>query len=550
MFATRTLLAVLMVGLIGCAIPGSSLDKPDYDVVIRNGKVLDGAGNPWIEADVAIKDGRFVKVGVVAGSGRQEIDANGQFVSPGWIDAMDQSGTVLLVNGRAENKLLMGVTTLAGGEGGTPVPAHKIAGYFDRLMSRGISVNFATYYSATQARVEIIGDVARPPTDVELEAMKSKVRLAMRAGALGLATALIYPPATYQTTEELIEIVSASAPYGGIYATHMRDEGSQLVSAIEEAIEIGEKAGAKVEIFHLKAGYRPGCGKLMPKAGEAIQAARDRGVDVAANVYPYIAGGTGLEIILPPKVFEDGVDSALTNLKDAGYRKKLIEDIENEAFGSWSQQNLIKASGGFENVVLANARTEQYNRFRYRNLAEIATELEVHPIELVIDIMLKAYPKRAVAFYFMMCEEDVRTALSFPWSSIGSDAAAAPVLGGLDDLGLPHPRAYGTFPRIISEYVRDNRLMALPEAIRKMSSWPATRLGFRDRGLIREGLWADLVIFDYDKIQDTATWKNGVALPIGINHVLVNGAITISEGKHTGATAGKILYGQGYQKSE
>ena len=541
------LFAVLCSSLFGCAVSADL--NAEFDVVIRNGKVLDGAGNPWVLADVAIKDGRFAQVGVVEGRGEKEIDARGQFVTPGWIDAMDQSGYVLRESGLAENKLLMGVTTAVGGEGGTPVPADEIADYFAQLETQGISLNFASYYSATQARVEIIGDVARKPTVTEIDAMKDKVRIAMRAGTLGLATALIYQPGSYQSTEELIDIVSASAPFGGIYATHMRDEGKALVRAVKEAIEIGEKADVKVEIFHLKAAYVPACGKIMVEAGEVITAARNRGVDVAANLYPYIAGGTGLEITLPPEVFENGGEAALKNLQDKEYVADLIRRIEAKEFGGWSELNLVVGSGGWQNIVLANAHTDEYNKFAYRNMAEIAAELNVHPVELVVDIMLKAHPNRAVAFFFMMCEDDVRTALQFPWTSIGSDAAAAAVLGEIDDLGLPHPRAYGTFPRIISEYVRKNDVLTLEEAIRKMTSWPAMRLGFRDRGLIREGLWADVVVFDYDDIEDKATWENGVAVPTGVNYVLVNGVVTVSDGEHTGAKAGAVLYGQGKKQT-
>lgn len=540
-----SLAILLTLGACALSAPAPARDTAPYDVVIRGGKVLDGAGNPWVLADVAIADGRFVEIGVVEDRGVREIDATGRFVSPGWIDSMDQSGAVLFDNGLAENKLLMGVTTVVSGEAGTPVPADAIASYFETLIARGISVNFATYYSATQARIEIIGDVARKPTPAELDAMRDKARIAMRAGALGLATALIYPPGTYQTTEELIEIVSAAAPFGGIYATHMRDEGSALIAAIEEAIEIGEKAGTKVEIFHLKAGFRPGCGTLMPQAGRTIEAARNRGLDVAANMYPYIAGGTGLEILLPPEVYADGLQAAIAKLADANYRAWLIEQIEGNAFGTWSEQNLLIASGGWQHIVLANAHSAKYAGYAHQSMAAIAAELGVHPLELTIDIMLEGYPRRPVAFYFMMCEEDVRTALRFPWTSIGSDAAAAAVLGEIDDLGLPHPRAYGTFPRIIAEYVRKNPVLTLPEAIRKMTSWPATRLGFHDRGLIREGLWADVVVFDYDTIEDRSTWADGVALPAGIDYVLVNGVVTVEAGRHTLAREGRVLLGEG-----
>lgn len=261
-----------------------------YDIVIRNGRVLDGAGNPWTADDIAIKDGKFVKIGKVEGKGKREIDAKGKYVTPGWIDVMDQSGYVLPRNGLAENKVFMGVTTAIGGEGGTPVDADKITEYFTGLEKSGISINFGSYFSETQARVAVLGNESRAPTPEELERMKAIMEVAMKSGAMGMTTALIYPPSSFAKTEELIEMAKVAGKYGGIYATHMRDEGKGLVGAVEEAIEIGEKGGLPVEIFHLKAAYQPGWGKLMNEAGEKITQARNRGVDVAADMYLYTAG--------------------------------------------------------------------------------------------------------------------------------------------------------------------------------------------------------------------------------------------------------------------
>ena len=513
--------------------------------MIRNGRVLDGAGNPWINADVAIKDGRFVRIGVVNGKGAREIDASGKYVSPGWIDAMDQSGEVLLRSGLAENKLRMGVTTSVGGEGGTPVPSAEISDYFAQLEGQGISMNFATFYSATQARYEVIGDVARTPTPEEIQSMRGHVEEAMEAGALGLATALIYPPGSYQTTDELVEIVSASAPYGGIYATHMRDEGRDLIPGIEEAIEIGERAGVRVEIFHLKAAYSPGWGTLMREAGQVIEAARERGVDIAADMYPYVAGGSGLEITLPLEVYEDGLEEGYEKLRDLDYRRELISRIYAQDFGEWHETNLVAASGSWDNVVLANAQGEPFQQYVNLSIGDIASELGREPYDLVIDIMVNAHPDRALAYYFMMSEEDVRTALQFPWTSIGSDAAASEVFGEVDSLGLPHPRAYGTFPRIIAKYVRDDGVLTLEEAVRKMTSWPAFRYGLKGRGVIQTGSWADVTIFDYDEIKDGATFEDGLAAPSGIEYVIVNGVISLENDQHTGARAGMVIRGAG-----
>ena len=295
MFARFVRLAVVLATVGSTAQPASGQSPaPTYDVVIRNGRVLDGAGNPWILADVAIKDGRFAKIGRVPERGTTEIDARGKYVSPGWIDMMDQSGSVLPRNGRAENKIRMGVTSAIGGEGGTPVPASAIAAYWDTLERRGISINFGSYFSQVQTRVPVLGRGNRAPTPDELDRMRAIMDTAMRSCAMGMTTALIYPPGSYASTDELVEIAKVAARYGGTYATHMRDEGSGVVGAVREAIEIGERANIPVEIFHLKAAYRPGWGTLMGQSGAAIDSARARGVDVAADMYVYTAGGTGL----------------------------------------------------------------------------------------------------------------------------------------------------------------------------------------------------------------------------------------------------------------
>jgi N-acyl-D-amino-acid deacylase len=297
----RTLFAVIVIFLLALnpfilSVAAQSTE-PLYDLVIRNGRVLDGAGNPWILADVAIKDGRLVRIGRIEGKGKREIDATGRYVSPGWIDMLDQSGGVLPRNGLAESKLQMGVTTGIAGEAGTPVPAEKLAEYFAALEKSGISMNFGTSFSETQARVAVLGEAAREPTPEELDRMRSIVETAMKAGALGITTALIYPPASYSKTAELIEMGKVAGRYGGFYSSHVRGEGKELVQSIQEAITIGEKGGLPVEIFHLKAAYQPGWGTLMRQAGETIEAARNRGVDVAADMYLYTAGGTSLSAV-------------------------------------------------------------------------------------------------------------------------------------------------------------------------------------------------------------------------------------------------------------
>lgn len=515
----------------------------EYDVVIRNGRVLDGAGNPWILADVAIKNGRFVRVGKVTGKGAREIDATGRYVSPGWIDVMDQSGSVLRRNGLAENKLLMGVTTAIGGEGGTPVPADKIGEYFTELETRGISINFGTYFSETQARAAILGTSAKAPTPEELVKMKSIMETAMKAGAMGMTTALIYPPSSYATTDELIEMAKVAGRYGGIYASHIRGEGKELVQSVEEAITIGEKGGLPVEIFHLKAAYQPGWGKLMGEAGDAINRARARGVDVAADLYLYTAGGTGLEATIPSWAFEGGSQKLLERLKDPATRARLKNEQKTGSPGWW---NIIEASGGWDNIILAGARNPENKRFEGKSLSQIAKDWNKEPADAAFDLVA-AGSGRVVAIYHMMSEQDIETALRFPWTSIGSDAGASEKVGDIYAIGLAHPRAYGNHARLIARYVRERKVLTLEEAIRKMTSWPATRMRLASRGTIKEGNWADVVIFDYDKIQDRSTYESPLLSPVGIDHVLVNGQIVIENGKHTGVRPGKVLYGPGKQ---
>lgn len=540
----RTLLPFLPVLLLapvstrpvaGQAVP------PAYDVVIRNGRVLDGAGNPWIRADVAIRGGRFVRLGRVTGKGRVEIDAAGDYVTPGWIDMMDQSGYALLRNGLAENKLQEGVTTLIAGEGGTPAPADSIGEYFRRLETQGISVNFGTYFSEAQARIALLGQSARAPTPAELDSMRAIMETAMRAGVLGMSTALIYPPLSYTTTAELVAVAKGAAAYGGIYASHVRGEGKEVLDAIREALEIGQRAGLPVEVFHLKVAYKPGWGTLMPKVGALIDSARAQGVDAAADMYVYTAGGTGLEATIPSWAHEGGRDSLRARLARPEVRERLKREIRTGSPGWW---NIVEASGGWDGIVLANARNPENAHFQGQSLTAIAKEWHKTPADAAFDLVAQGQG-RVLAIYHMMSEPDIATALRFPWTSIGSDAGAAVTPGAQDAIGLPHPRAYGNFPRVIARYVRDLHVLTLPDAIRKMTSWPATRMRLADRGVIRVGARADVTIFNYDRIQDNATYENPFQSPVGIDYVLVNGVLVIDHGHHTGVRPGMVLYGPG-----
>jgi N-acyl-D-amino-acid deacylase len=512
-------------------------------VVIRNGRVLDGAGNPWILADVAISNGRFVKIGKVEGRGQTELDAKGKYISPGWIDMMDQSGSVLPRNGLAENKLHMGVTTAIGGEGGTPVPASEIPAYFATLERQGISINFGTYFSETQAREAVLGEQARAPTGAELERMRAILDTAMRAGAMGMTTALIYPPSSYSTTDELVEVGKAAARYGGIYASHIRGEGREVVHAVREAIEVGERAGMPVEVFHLKVAYQPGWGVLMDSVRRAVDSARDRGVDVAADMYVYTAGGTGLEATIPSWAHEGGDDSLKARLARPEVRARLKRELTTGSPGWW---NIVEAAGGWDGVVLVNAQNPANARYENKSIAQIAREAGRDPADVAWDLVV-AGQDRVMAIYHMMGERDIETALRFPWTSIGSDAGAVEQVGQVDATGLPHPRSFGNHVRVIARYVKQTHTLTLEEAVRKMTSWPATRMRLADRGVIRVGAWADVTIFDLDALDDRATYARPMEFPSGIDWVLVNGVVVIDHGRHTGAKPGVVLRGPGWR---
>jgi N-acyl-D-aspartate/D-glutamate deacylase len=503
--------------------------------------VLDGSGNPWILADVAIKDGKFAKIGYVTARGAREIDAKGLYVSPGWIDVMDQSGNVLRRNGLAENKLKMGVTTAIGGEGGFPVPASGIRDYFTTLQNQGISINFGSYYSETQARTPVMGMSSAKPNAEQMERMKASMDTAMRAGAFGMTTALIYPPSSFTTTDELVEVAKVAAKYGGIYASHIRGEGKEVVTSVKEVIEISERAGLPGEVFHLKVAYKPGWGVLMDSVRQTIESARARGVDVAADMYVYTAGGTGLEATVPSWAFEGGADSLRARLTSPDTRARLKRELQTGSPGWW---NIIEAAGGWEGVVLANARNPEFAKYQGKPLTEIAKDLNKEPADAAWDIVL-AGGGRVTAIYHMMSEGDVETALKFPWTSIGSDAGAALSITGGDDIGLPHPRAYGNHVRVISRYVKERGTLTLEQAVRKMTSWPATRFRLPNRGSVKEGNWADVVIFNLETLNDQATYASPLKTPTGIEFVLVNGVVTIDRGQHTNARAGHVLYGPG-----
>jgi len=443
----------------------------DYDYILKNGIIHNGLGDKAVVRDLAIEGGKIVKIGRITQPAKKIIDVSGKIVSPGWIDMMDQSGEVLLKNGLAENKVLMGVTTAFGGEGGTPVKAGEILNYFHTLERQGISINFGTYYNVFQARNEVLGEKNIKATDTDISQMKKYVDLAMKEGVVGISSAAFYPPASFMTTKELIELAKVTALYNGIYAAHMRDESRLLLAAIDEMITVAKESGVRTEIYHFKNAYAPHWDTEIHKAIKKIQDARNRKIDIAANQYPYIAGGTGLDATVPTWVFADGETAAFEKMRDPDIRARAREDINSD-----NSDRMVAASGGWKNVVLANSQNEEYKKFEGKNFIEIGELLNKTPSDAAWDIMLAAYPKRAYALFFYANEQDLKTILKQPWVSIGSDAAAAEKLGYVDALGLPHPRSYGTFPRIISKYVRDEGLLSLEEGIRKMTSLPAKRM--------------------------------------------------------------------------
>jgi len=525
----QILLLVLLPALYSQTTPG-------YDILIKGARILDGSGNPWVYGDIAVSGDRIVRVGRFEGTAARIIDAGGLYAAPGFIDMMDQSGRALLNDGTAQSKVRQGVTTAIAGEGGTPGPPARLDSYFATLMEKGISMNFGTFVSAAQARTAVLGAVDRAPNPEELERMKGVIEEGMKRGALGMTTALIYPPGSYARTPELIELARVAARYGGIYATHMRDEGAGVLDGIREAIEIGRTAGLPVEIFHLKVAHKKYWKKTMLQIRDLVASARAQGVEVNADQYAYTAGGTGLEACIPAWAAEGGPEERNRRLKDPAIRRRIKSEMKKGSPGWW---NIVEATGSWKNVVIASMPQGGEKRYEGMSIHEIARELRRSPEDVVMDLV-SSFTNRISALYFMMSEDDVRTAMQFPWVSVGSDAGSGSVETAT---GKGHPRAYGNFPRIIARYVRENPVLTLENAIRRMTSLPASKLHLEGRGVLRAGNYADVVLFDYDKIEDTATYADPHQYPKGIPFVLVNGKVVIDQGQHTGAKPGRIIYG-------
>lgn len=548
---------------------------PSYDIVIHGGRIIDGTGNPWYAGDIGIVGYRIVAIGKLSvepafqstglrgygfNAGRV-IEARGLVVAPGFIDMLGQSETALLIDNRSISKLAQGITSEITGEGGSIAPQNAITiaaaqpsldpyhlkidwttldEYWQRLAKKGTPINIGTYVGAAQAREAVLGDVNRAPTPAELEKMKALVAQAMQQGALGLSTALIYPPGHYAKTEELIELAKVAARYGGIYATHMRSEGQNEVAAVREALRIGQEAGLPVEIFHLKVSGKGRAGKMIDIV-RMIQEARDRGQDVTADMYPYLAGATALASSLPPWVADGGLNKLLERLRDPEVRQRIKTEMSSTGERTW--ENLYLDSGGAPGVMVASVVNPDLKQYTGKTVAEIAQAQKKDPLDALMDFVL-ADKGLSGALYFIASEEDLQTGLRQPWTSIGLDANELSLDGPLFEPHT-HPRAFGSMPRFLGHYVRDLQLMPLEQAIRKITSLPAQREHLVGRGLIKEGFFADITIFNPDAIIDKATYTQPAQLAEGVSYVLVNGQVAFENGKATGTMAGKALKGQG-----
>jgi N-acyl-D-aspartate/D-glutamate deacylase len=527
--------------------------EPTYDLVVRNGKVVDGTGNPWFLGDVAVRGDRIVAVGrVPPGKAAREIDAKGLVVAPGFIDMHSHSDYVLLEDGDAQSKVRQGVTTEVLGEGRSAGPykgklsAHRatvkgkevswttLGGYFDTLEKAGTSVNVASYVGMDNVWEGVMGNSQARPSVEEREAMKVLLDEAMKDGAFGLSTMLAMPPGSLATTDDLVDLCKVVAKHGGLYSTHNRNEGTEVLAAVKEAIAIGERAGIPVDVIHLKIADKKLWGR-MSELVAVIDEARKRGVNVQANVYPYTRGNNDLSSIIPPWAHEGGTAKMLARLKDPGDRERMKKDIREgipgwydhftAVGGDWGRM-LVSGKGAYEGLTMDRVLANRKNR-------------PADDLDALFDILAEEGGS-VPTVYAHHTEKDMQLALAQPWCSIGSDGSALAVEGTLRR-GNPHPRSFGTFPRVLGVCVRELKLLRLEDAVRKMTSLNAAKLGIRDRGLLRAGDFADLTLFDPERVTDHATYDKPFQYPDGIAYVVVNGKVVIDAGKHTGARPGRAL---------
>jgi N-acyl-D-amino-acid deacylase len=559
----RSLLLVLFLFSAGLRLARAQETSPAaYDLVIINGHIIDGTGSPWYSGDIGIRDGRIAAIGNLAAAQRaRTIDAHGMVVAPGFIDMLGQSELTILVDPRLPSKIFQGITTEITGEGSSVAPLNEalireghetydyysitpdwrtFREYFSRLEKQRVGINFASYVGATQVRAMVLGPDDVQPTPAQLEQMKELVRQAMRDGAVGVSTSLEYPPAPYAKTEELIALAQQASVAGGIYATHMRNESDAILSAIDEALRIGREAHIPVEIWHLKVAGKENWGR-MPEVIAKINAARAEGIDVTANTYAYTAWSNGMSAFIPPWAHDGGTAKLIQRLKDPATRARIRKDLLTPS-KDWD--NEWQEIPGPDQVLICTVKDPKLLPLQGKTLAEIAKLWNKDPMDTLFDLLIadNGFPFVAV---FGMSEPDVSLALQQPWVSLDNDSSGASPEGilGRDH---PHPRAYGTFPRILRKYVREEHKLTLEDAIRKFSALPSQRLRLEGRGLLRAGMWADVVIFDPATIHDLATFDKPNQLSQGMAYVLVNGVPVIDQGKMTGALPGKVLRGPGY----
>jgi len=558
--------------VIGGGVAGALLviahpaaQRPRYDLVIINGRIVDGTGAPWYRGDVAIAGDRIAAIGAIGDrAGAQTIDAANLVVAPGFIDLLGQSEFNVLVDGRAASKIMQGVTTEVTGEGSSIAPVNDrliaeeaptakhfgvvqdwrtLGDYFTRLERRShTSINVATLVGAGGIRNYVIGKDDRPATAAELEQMKRLVAGAMEQGALGLGTSLQYVPDRFASTDEIVELAKVAARYGGVYFSHQRSEGARIFESLDEVFAIAERANIPAEIWHLKTAYKANFGR-MPEVLRRIEAARARGLDVTANQYPYTRASNGLDSCIPLWAREGGFDRLVERLKDPATRDRIKKDMDDPNATTWENQ-WYGANGG-DGVMVATVLNPDLRKYEGRTLTEIGKAMNEDPRDAVIDLVV-ADKGETTVITSIMDEDDVRTALKHPLVGVGTDSGAKAVDGKLSE-SKSHPRAWGSFPRILGRYVRDEHLLTLEEAVRKMTSKAAARVRLADRGVLRPGLAADITIFDPATIRDVSTFEDPTRYAVGVKHVLVNGRRVVSDGAITTERPGRPLRGPGYR---
>jgi N-acyl-D-amino-acid deacylase len=551
--------------LLSVLVSGAALHAADasYDLIIRNGVIYDGSGGNPFSGDIAIRSDKIVAIGNLAGArAKVEIDAQGLAVAPGFINMLSWATDSLIEDGRSQSELRQGVTLEVMGEGDSMGPLNgtmkkamrdaqgdikykvtwtTLGEYLEFLVHRGVSCNVASFFGATTARIHEIGYADRPPTPKELERMKHLARQAMEEGAVGVSSALIYTPAFYAKTEELIALAKVAAEYDGMYISHLRSEGNDFLGALDEFLRIAREAGIRAEIYHLKAAGRANWGKL-DAAIARIEAARQSGLNITADMYTYAACSTGLDAAMPPWVQEGGFQAWAGRLKDPAIRERLRHEMTTPS-GQW--ENFYLAAGSPENILLAGFRNDKLKPLTGKTLAQVALMRGTSPVDTIMDLVIED-GSRVGTIYFLMSEENVRKEIALPWVSFDSDAGSiAPE--GVFLKSNPHPRAYGTFARLLGKYVREEKIISLPEAVRRLTSLPAANLKLDRRGWLKTGYYADVVVFDPAKIQDHATYEKPHQYATGVVHVLVNGVPVIKDGEHTGAKPGQVVRGPGWK---